>query len=65
LRAKGSSFLFGNRKEDDEVMPIVREGVVLTLKDTAYGYRERMQPLIVQTPACEQGSGVHLNDLWG
>ena len=56
-------FLFGNG-EGDEVEPFIKEDVVFTSKGTAYDCRGRTRLFLVQTPAYEQESDVHLDDLW-
>ena len=53
-------FFFG-----DEVVPVGEDDVVLVPKDTVYDYRGRMRLFLVHTPAYEQDSDVHLDDLWG
>jgi hypothetical protein len=56
-------FLFGNG-EGDEIGPFIKEDVVFTSKDTAYDCWGGMRLFLVQTPAYEQESDAHLDDLW-
>lgn len=40
------------------------DDVLLIPKDTVYDYQGRMRLFLVHTPAYEQDSDVHLDDLW-
>ncbi len=53
-----------NTKEDDEVVLGGKDDVVIVPKDTAYDYRGKIRLFLVHTPAYEQDSDVHLDDLW-
>ncbi len=55
-------FFFG--EEEGEVVPVAKDDVVLIPKNTVYDYRGRMRLFLVHTPAYEQDSDVHLDDLW-
>ena len=61
--ADEGEFLFGNG-EGDEVETFIKEDVVFTSKDSACDCRGRMRLFLVQTPAHEQESDVHPDDLW-
>jgi hypothetical protein len=41
-----------------------KDDVVIVPKDTAYDYRGQMRLFLIHTPAYEQDSDVHLDDLW-
>jgi hypothetical protein len=57
-------FLFGNGEGDDEAVLVGKHDVVIVPKDTACDYRGRVRLFLVHTPAYEQDSDVHLDDLW-
>ena len=57
-------FFFGDGEVTDEVVPVAKDDVVLIPKDAVYDYRGSMRLFLVQTPAYEQYSDLHLDDLW-
>lgn len=58
-------FFFGDEEEGtDEVVPVSKDEVVIIPKDTVYDYKGQMRLFLVHTPAYEQDSDVHLDDLW-
>lgn len=57
-------FFFGDEEGDDEIVPVTKDDVVLIPRDTVYDYRGSMRLFLVHTPAYEQDSDIHLDDLW-
>ena len=56
-------FFFSDEEGDDEACRS-KDDVVIVPKDTAYDYRGQMRLFLIHTPAYEQDSNVHLDDLW-
>jgi mannose-6-phosphate isomerase-like protein (cupin superfamily) len=49
---------------DDEIVSVGKDDVVIVPKDTFYDYRDQRRLFLIHTPAYEQDSDVHLDDLW-
>lgn len=64
LEGEGEFFFGDEEGESDEIVPVGKDDVVLIPKNNVYDYRGRMRLFLVHTPAYEQDSDVHLDDLW-
>ena len=49
---------------DDEIVSVGKDDVVIVPNETAHDYRDQMRLFLIHTPAYEQDSDVHLDDLW-
>jgi mannose-6-phosphate isomerase-like protein (cupin superfamily) len=49
---------------DDEVVSVGKDDVMIVPNETAHDYRDQMRLFLIHTPAYEQDSDVHLDDLW-
>jgi mannose-6-phosphate isomerase-like protein (cupin superfamily) len=64
LEGEGEFYFGGEVGQQEETIRVKKDDVLLIPKGTVYDYQGQMRLFLVHSPAYEQDSDIHYDDLW-